>query len=223
MSDYYKLSLEILIQLLKGEGYENWQKWLSEDIRLWETEKSTEHHLRAYGGTGSFNDVPLGTNDLGSIWKNKLFGTIQTLAYSFAKGEISSAPIEENFYAYGSKELSGWRCRDCGDAKIKEKDIENYISSLFLPKIIVKYIKSDKLIEILDIDKLINSEEVIQKRKEIKTLIQKSAIELTNSAEWLWTCPKCQSKETCAYRWILNENDTNLIEADNNLSLNSPQ
>lgn len=221
MTDYYKISLEILIQLIKGEGYENWEKWLSEDIRLWETEKSTEHHLRAYGGMGSFNDVPLGANDLASIWKNKLFGTVQTLAYSFAKGEISSVPLDETFYGYGTKEFTGWRCRDCGEAKIKKRDIEIYISSVFLPKFFVEYIKQDKLKEILDLEKVINSAEVSQKRKEIEVLIQKSTIEVSDSAEWLWTCPKCQSKETCAYRWILTENDTKLVEADDNLSMNN--
>lgn len=220
MTDYYKLSLEMLIQLLHGEGYENWEKWLSEDIRLWETEKSTEHHLRAYGGMGSFNDVPMGTNDTVGIWKRKLFGTVQTLAYSFAKGEISTVPLDESFYDYGSNEMSGWRCRDCGEAKIKKRDIEIYISNVFLPKFFVEYIQQDKLIEILVLEKLINSEEIIQKRKDIEALVQNSGIELSDSAEWLWICPKCQSKETCAYRWILTENGTKLMEADDNLGMN---
>ena len=220
MTDYYKISLEILIQLLHGEGYENWEKWLSEDIHLWETEKSTEHHLRAYGGMGSFNDVPIGTNDTTGIWKRKLFGTVQTLAYSFAKGKISTVPLDETFYGYGQNEISGWRCRECGEAQIKKKNIEIYISTLILPTIFVEYIKQDKLIEILDLEKVINSDEIIQKRKDIEALVQNSKIELSDSAEWLWTCPKCQSKETCNYRWILTENDTKLIEADDNLSMN---
>ncbi len=223
MTDYYKLSLELLIKLLAGEGYENWQKWLSEDIRLWETDYSTEHHLRAYGGMGSFNDVIFCEDDTNSIWKRKMFGTVQTLAYSFAKGEISTIPLEESFYSYGSTQISGWRCRDCGEAKINEAAIENYISNIFLPKIFVEYIKKDKLSEIVDVEKVRNSEEISRKRKEIESIIQKSSIELANSEKWLWTCPKCQSKETCAYRWYLTENDTKLIEADDNLALNSPQ
>ena len=218
MTDYYKISLEILIQLLHGEGYENWEKWLSEDIRLWETEKSTEHHLRAYGGMGSFNDVPMGNNGTAGIWKNKLFGTVQTLAYNFAKGYISTVPLDETFYI-GSNEVSGWRCRNCGEAKIKKRNIEIYISSAFLPKFFIEYIKQDKLIEILDLKKIIHSEEIIQKRKDIEALVQNSEIELSDSAEWLWTCPTCKSNETCNYRWIVTENDTKLKEADNNLDI----
>ena len=103
------------------------------------SDKSTKHHLNAYGGMGSFNDVSLGTNDLASIWKNKLFGTVQTFTYNFAKGNISTiSTIDENFYGYGSKEISGWRCRDCSEAKIKKRDIEIYISNTLLPKIFVE-------------------------------------------------------------------------------------
>ncbi len=221
MTDYYKISLEMLIKLLKGEGYENWEKWLSEDVSLWETDKSTEHHLNAYGGMGSFNDIVLGSNDLRSVWKNKLFGIVQTLAYGFAKGNISTIPINETFYGYGSKEISGWRCRDCGEAKIKKRDIEIYISNTLLPKIFVAYINQDKLTEILDLEKVINLGIVLKKRTEIENIIQKSAIEVSDSAEWLWTCPKCQSKETCVYRWVLCDDGTKLFEANDNLKINN--
>ena len=73
--------------------------------------------------------------------------------------------------------------------------------------------------EILDLDKVINSEEVSRKRKEIEGVIQNSSIEVLDSAEWFWICPKCQSEETCAYRWIFNENATKLIEANDNLEM----
>jgi hypothetical protein len=222
-NDYYKLSLEMLIELLKGEGYENWEKWLLEDIRLWKTDKSTEHHLRAYGGMGSFNDIIFGDNSAIGIWKIKLFGTIQTIAYSFAKRNMSILPLDEAFYAYGSSAIHGWRCQSCGDAKIKELSIENYLSDVMFPKIIIDHIKQDKFIEIANLDNIINSEKVSQRRIVIKNTIQNSAIKLSNDNKWLWTCPKCDSPQTCAYRWILTENDTKLIEADDNLSINNSQ
>lgn len=34
-----------------------------EDLKLWETTKSAEHHLHAYGGMGSFNDIAIGGNN----------------------------------------------------------------------------------------------------------------------------------------------------------------
>lgn len=218
-TDYYKLSLEILIELLKDEGYENWEKWLLEDIRLWETEKTTEHHLSAYGGMGSFNDVPLGTNDTKSLWKNRIFGLTQSFAYQLAQKSNSVAPNDPSFYGNVNSPINGWRCRSCGHAKINSRDIEIYLASTLLPKIFAKYIAENKLTQLLEIDKLINSEEISLKRKATTNLIQQSGIELSDSAQWLWTCPKCQSQETCAYRWDLTENDTKLVEADDNLSM----
>jgi hypothetical protein len=219
LKDYYKISLEILLQLLKGEGYENWEKWISEDIRLWEAEKSTEHHLQAYGGMGSFNDIVIGGQDIKGLWKSRLFGMVQTLSWSFAKGNIQTISMDDNFYGNNSKEISGWRCRNCGAAKIKKIDIERYISSYFLPKFFVASIKEDNLMQIGDLDKIINSKEVIEKRQATEKLVEISNIELSESKDWNWTCPKCQSQETCAYRWILTNDDTELIEADDNLEM----
>jgi hypothetical protein len=209
----------MLLQFLKGEGYENWEKWISEDIRLWETEKTTEHHLRAYGGMGSFNDVVIGGQDVNGLWKSRLFGLFQTLSWSFANKKISNIPLDEDFYSTNSKELNGWRCRNCGAAKIKTIEIERFISSYLLPKYLVASIKDDVLTQILDLDKIINSSEVKEKRQTIERLVETSDIELTESKEWDWTCPKCQSQETCAYRWLLLNDDTKLIEADDNLEV----
>lgn len=209
----------MLLQLLKGEGYENWEKWILEDLRLWETEKSTEHHLRAYGGMGSFNDVVIGNQDIKGLWKSRLFGTFQTLSWSFANKKISNIPLDEDFYSTNSKELSGWRCRNCGAAKIKTIEIERFISSYFLPKYFVASIKTNELTQILDLDKIINSAEVKEKRQTIERLVETFNIELTESKNWDWTCPKCQSQDTCAYRWILSNDDSTLIEADDNLDL----
>ena len=47
MTDYYKTCLEILATILQQENYDHWANWMQEDIRLWEINKSTEHHLRA--------------------------------------------------------------------------------------------------------------------------------------------------------------------------------
>ena len=63
MTDHYKTTLEILAEILKEENYDHWAKWMQEDIKLWEINKNTEHHLRAYGGMGSFNDVNVGGNE----------------------------------------------------------------------------------------------------------------------------------------------------------------
>lgn len=219
MIDYYKTALNLLIEILKDEGYDNWINWLREDIRLWETEHTTEHHLRAYGGMGSFNDVVIGNNDTIGLWKSKVFGTIQTLAYSLAKGNITTASLKENFYGNEPTEISGWRCRNCGNAIINDRNTDIFMASFFIPKFFVKYLKEENLSGILDIEKMVLSEEVITKRQAIESLIKNTGIAFSETNDWLWTCPKCGSNEVCSYRWLINEDDSTLTEADDNLEI----
>lgn len=218
MTDYYKISLEILARILKDSDYDFWAKWMQEDIRLWQTDKSVEHHLHAYGGMGSFNDISVGNNNVEGLWKNKVFGNTQTIAYGLAKGGVFEEIIDK-FFQYNHNEISGWRCRDCGDARINSMDIERYISGFFVPKFFVEYIKQNKFIDIAEISKLIDSKKVTQKRQAIEALIKNTNITLANNLDWLWTCPKCQSKEVCVYRWIVLDDDTKFIGSDDNLEI----
>lgn len=217
MTDYYKTALNLLLELLQNSGYDNWVNWISEDIRLWETERTTEHHLRAYGGMGSFNDVVIGNNDMIDLWKGRVFGSIQTLAYSLAKGDNS--PLNEAFYPYQSNEISGWRCQACGHAIINARNIEIYIASYFIPKFFIKYLKEDHLPEILNIEKLVLSEEVTNKKQATESLIKNSGITLSDTNDWLWTCPKCGSTQVCSYRWLIDADDSNLTESNDNLEI----
>jgi predicted RNA-binding Zn-ribbon protein involved in translation (DUF1610 family) len=220
MTDYYQLSLNLLLKLLENSGYDNWINWISEDIRLWKTEGTTEHHLRAYGGMGSFNDVVVGNNDEMGLWKSRVFGIVQTLAYSLAKSNIKTAPLEESFYGNESYEISGWRCRNCGNAIINERNIDIYLSTFFVPKFFVKYLKQGNVEEILNIEKLINSAEVLQKKQNVKNVVVANGIAFSSVNDWLWTCPKCGSGEVCSYRWNISKDDSNLHEADDNLAIN---
>ncbi len=220
MTDPYKTALEILYQFLKDEvGYEHWAKWMLDDIELWESEQSVEHHLRAYGGMGSFNDIVLGNNDVEGMWKGKAFSQVQHLAYCLATGQSLESILTNLSNPYRANEISGWRCRTCGDARINTMDIERVVSDYFTPKLFIEYAQQDTLFEILKISQVIDSEMVIGKRQAIENLIKNSNITLADNKEWLWTCPKCSSKEVCVYRWTLHENDTDLTEAEDNLEI----
>ena len=221
MTDYYKTSLEVLSKILQEENYDHWAKWMQEDIKLWETNKSVEHHLHAYGGMGSFNDVMIGGNDNEGIWKAHIFGQLQTLAYSLAKGDSLGAILEGISNRNSSKEISGWRCRNCGEARMTDRDINLFIAYNFIPKFFVQYVQEDKMQEVTAISKLIDSEEVRGKKNQIESLIQAANVILNPDNNWLWTCPKCGSSEVCAYRWKVLEDGSKLIEGDDNLEIKS--
>ena len=223
MIDYYKISLEILYRLLKESGNDHWANWISKDINDWIDNKKVDHHLSAFGGMGSINDTAVGGADMIGIWKNKLFDIIKNLSWSLAKGKISKAPTDIDFYKFGNNEISGWRCRKCGHARIDRVKIEGYLSTKFLPIIIVDLIENNGLEKIVDLDNIVNRNEINTLRELIYKQIIDEKITLTNGNEWLWTCPECESKDVCVYRWTYDDKTDTLTESNDNLKIKKGQ
>ena len=59
-SDIYTEALTCLRSILLADHpeFQNWIGWLERDIQDWNQQREVAHHLRAYGGMGSFNDLP---------------------------------------------------------------------------------------------------------------------------------------------------------------------
>ena len=59
-TDIYTEALSCLRLILWADHpeFENWIDWLERDIQDWNQRREVAHHLRAYGGMGSFNDLP---------------------------------------------------------------------------------------------------------------------------------------------------------------------
>ena len=66
-TDIYTEALTCLRSILLADHpeFQNWIDWLERDIQDWTQRREVAHHLRAYGGMGSFNDLP-------SMWKSRL-------------------------------------------------------------------------------------------------------------------------------------------------------
>jgi len=204
---------------LKESGNDHWANWIQNDIHLWVTQKRVDSHLGAYGGMGSINDLSVAGSDLIGVWKNNLFDTTKNLSWSLAKGKISTPPLDEKFYRYGSSEISGWRCLFCGHSRISKSSIERYLSTEFLPKLLVDYIRKDKLIEILNLESIVTLEQIVERRSTVEKLIQNENITLTNGYEWLWICPECEGQNTGVCSWQITNNYTKLIESKGNLKM----
>lgn len=217
MTDYYKQSLELLRTILLENQYDFWANWMAEDIENWEKTKSTEHHLRAYGGMGSFNDVVIGNQDSAGLWQGRVFGMLQSLAYGLASGNALEDILAR--ITTTSTQISGWRCQDCGAARINTVDIERFVCTSILPQLFVNYLKDNRLTEVLDTHKFLSSEEVTNKRTAIEHLLGQSNIEIASDNNWLWTCPKCGSSRVCSYRWEILNNETKIVESADNLEI----
>ncbi len=59
-TDTYTETLICLRSILQADHpeFQNWINWLNRDIEDWTKRREVAHHLRAYGGMGSFNDLP---------------------------------------------------------------------------------------------------------------------------------------------------------------------
>lgn len=92
----YEQSLLAMIHLLKKVGEDQWLKWIEEDLRLWRGNRDTSHHLSAYGGMGSFNDVIICSmnqhqvTDQQDPWANNLFNWIKSICHFLAKQPCKS-------------------------------------------------------------------------------------------------------------------------------------
>jgi hypothetical protein len=223
MTDHYKISLGILKQLLEESDNSHWANWISEDIQLWESKKDVKHHLGAYGGMGSINDLFVGGTDKLGIWNNQVFDTIKNLSWNLAKQRFDSAPTTLEFYKYGNGQLSGWRCRNCGYSRLDENNIEQYLSFKYLPLLITDLISKNQLQNLLPISHWIDTEEIESERIRIKDYLIKSEIEVSKFQSWLKACPKCESDDICVYRWEWNDIEKTIIESKDNLKIKKSQ
>ena len=79
-TDIYTEALTCLrsIVLADHPEFQNWIDWLERDIQDWNQRREVTHHLRAYGGMGSFNDLPSmrGNHDY-------IFDFLKSVCYAF--------------------------------------------------------------------------------------------------------------------------------------------
>ena len=79
-TDIYTEALICLRSILQTDHpeFKNWIGWLERDIEDWTQRREVSHHLRAYGGMGSFNDLPSmrGNHDY-------IFGFLKSVCYAF--------------------------------------------------------------------------------------------------------------------------------------------
>ncbi|HIT33653.1 MAG TPA: hypothetical protein IAC31_03375 [Candidatus Faecousia intestinigallinarum] len=80
-TDIYTQAFTCLRLILQTDHpeFKNWIDWLDRDIQDWTQQREVAHHLRAYGGMGSFNDLPdmRGNHDY-------IFGCLKSVCYAFA-------------------------------------------------------------------------------------------------------------------------------------------
>ena len=144
--EMYRKTLEILKDLLQKSDNGHWAQWLDRDIVEWDSSKSTTHHISAFGGMGSINDLWVGGNGKIGTWNNNLFDLLKSISLTFATKKKIQFPTS----TIGI--IEGTICRNCSYSEISENGIEYYISNKHLPKIISTLLPTDKYIDLKNIE-----------------------------------------------------------------------
>lgn len=97
----YESSLQAMEHLLKRTHQSFWRKWIQKDIKAWQKNKSVSHHLSAYGGMGTFNDVVLWTphhqfmSKEVEAWVDPLFMWLKSLCFILAQNPEKTYALSE--------------------------------------------------------------------------------------------------------------------------------
>lgn len=219
----YPEILKVLRTLLEKSDNTHWANWISQDIEEWSRCKGTRHHLSAYGGMGSINDLWVGGNDIKGSWQNEVFDHSKSLAYALAQRKgIGGSELVDTSPNKHRAVIEGWRCLECGYGQISKVGIESYIANKYVPILLRQKIEHGEVHKILEISELMTDRQVVELRNKIVSAVEKSDIILIERADkWMQACPTCDSDNTAVYRWNYKENSEfgDLIPSSENLKL----
>jgi hypothetical protein len=107
----YENCLLAIERLLSTVGVNYWADWIRRDIQDWQNSRDTSHHLSAYGGMGSFNDIWICRENSHNVtepqepWVQSLFEWLKAVAFYLAEhpqDEVSAQELQEAIGCYDS-------------------------------------------------------------------------------------------------------------------------
>ncbi len=207
-------ALLALRDLLHAADEAHWKAWLDRDVRDWETSESTRHHLRAYGGMGSLNDVVLR-----DPWLNAVFESIKSTCYHLASAPGSQFDITELRRSLGDPRfhLQGWRCLSCGYGTVSKSGIEDFIAREIARGRVLEAAMESRLQAMVE-DAIGTNPAQGAAWDDVARTARDSGLVVRFDDNWLRPCPQCSGDDTCVYRWVLSEaKDGHFVPSEDNL------
>lgn len=215
----YPDALNAMHELLGALGEQHWRSWITLDIDEWESRKSVRHHLSAYGGMGSFNDIWFE-----DVWLGTLFDDLKGACYHFAHCPTAEPDVRALERLMGSVgfELSGWRCLECAYGVVSHRDIEYFVARRVIRQHILVEAAQSRLQEFVQSTIRARPTDAVFTHENIVTWVTASGLRVRESNDWLRPCPSCGSDDTAVYRWLLvNERGYKFVPSEDNLPLRS--
>jgi len=227
----YEASLRAMHKLLSRVEESHWANWIEKDIKDWQQNKDVSHHLSAYGGMGSFNDVVLCKANTHNIaenlepFANTLFDWLKALCLFFSKDpdQVYEAEELKKQVGYHDASLSAFVGGDSAPDSMRGLfEIGQQLSGLrclscgyaeiFQGSIdtFVLRILLPPLVFAASENNALESliEDVLNKKIDQYKELNEATHEGLSAAgikltndDWNWNCPSCKKKDTAVYRW----------------------
>jgi hypothetical protein len=224
MSSQFAQTLAAIHALLVAVGETHWAKWIETDIHEWHESEDVSHHLSAYGGMGSFNDVYICAANGHSVthhqepWANALFDHLKALSYTLAtnRGRDLHASKLVSVFDKSPRRMTGWRCLGCGHSEATNRELESFLAIRHLPEFLTQGLMAGTLKESVEAVLSLRAPEVDLERERLRKLLRSAAIPIVDRSDWMRPCPKCGSEDPAVYRWII---DGGVTPASDNLPI----
>jgi hypothetical protein len=205
-------ALEATKALLTAVGESQWADWVSSDLVEWRESRGVAHHLSAYGGMGSFNDILIcaanahGVTPAQEPWADSLFQHLKSVCYALARNLGCDLDGQALLSSFGSAEslLNGSRCLACGYRETTVSQLESLLASRHLPRVVTQRILEGTLQEVVAEVLELRVPGVEGDRQRIRRLCDASGVPIVQRSSWMRPCPRCESEDTAVYRWQTN-------------------
>jgi hypothetical protein len=204
----YPDALNAMHLFLDKIGETHWRDWIAEDLRQWEASNSVVHHLSAYGGMGSFNDMAgpppeeRGITRAQEYLENFLFSDLKSICYYLAKHVSRSVSMDGMLRSMEAQyPLHGWRCLNCGHPEVGPDDIDFYIAQYLVREGIVDAVERSDLDGFVQDVIASGIPSMESERSRVKDAVLRSGIKIGSTDGWKRPCPVCGSTDTVVYEW----------------------
>lgn len=223
-SSRYPEALRALHAVLAHCGEAHWANWVEKDLHAWGRSRSFAHHLAAYGGMGSLNDVVLTRERCRAqsvetqVWVDALFEELKSVSHLLAEFQrrrltfFETARLKANLPPVNRK-LQGWKCGICGHAEISPIEVEKYVARAELRTAVMDALARGLLALVSEVLSGKLPAGVEPKREWIFRSIENVGVALQPRSEWMRPCPRCGSEDTAIAYWSVDDRTHSLVPA----------
>lgn len=175
---------------------------MDKDILRWDNQHSAQHHLKAYGGIGTLNDLRIGGTTPEKQWRGAVFELTKKVAWAYASQHESGAKadlvkiIDEFFDLF-----TAVRCGSCGHYAARGIDVESNAINNVLRRVFAELVVKKDLQSILDFEQFAPAIEST-KAKIIASKHDQNFKVYTEKTDWFRKCPICESTDMTRHTFV---------------------